>query len=466
MGLRFDPVGGGQFKQAAQQLIDIENQSLKPFNARKAKEEARLKLFGEFKSKFNALQKSVLEIATPRNLLEYKVDLGDGSSLASASIDKEKIHPGQYSIQVDTLATRGSLLSSGLSDPAENLLGDGIILITTDDGSSLELSIPAEQSSLNSIAQLINQDASSPVRASVIKDQTETEAPWRLILSGKKEGSQNKIDTIQLEFLDSTSDFRIEEEKEAKNALISIDGLPIELESNEIKDLVPGLNLQLKQARPEQPFTLSVTQDTPKISAKIKPIIENLNQILQFIVKQNTIDEKSDTSVTFAGDTSLQNLEYRLRNLIHGQFIVSGSSGSEPKIIRVSDLGIQFDKTGSINFNEDKLNQELEKNYATVSEFLSGPTGFAATLKELVNGYNQGVTGILSIKEKGIRDRIKDIDDQIERKERAIEQKKAEITGRFSRLEGTLANLQKQQQYLSSSLPGAGGGNMISQLLG
>ena len=51
MGLRFDPIGGGQFKQAVKAIMEAEAQPLKTLEARKGKEESKMKLFQDFKTK-------------------------------------------------------------------------------------------------------------------------------------------------------------------------------------------------------------------------------------------------------------------------------------------------------------------------------------------------------------------------------------------------------------------------------
>ena len=67
MGLRFDPVGGGQFKQAIKQIMEAESQPLKQLEARKAREETRLKLFQEFKGKFSGVDKALAELTDIRD---------------------------------------------------------------------------------------------------------------------------------------------------------------------------------------------------------------------------------------------------------------------------------------------------------------------------------------------------------------------------------------------------------------
>ena len=466
MGLRFDPVGGGQFKQAAQTLIDIESQPLKSLGARKTKEETRLKLFQDFKTKFSGFDKLLDEISSYRKFRELKADLGDGTNLATVLIDKDKAEPGQYSIQIDQLATRSSIITNGFESAEAPVMGVGFITMQGQNGGSTDIYIDDENSSLKGIAQVINQAVDASVRASVIKDSSDEEAPWKLILTGKKEGKDSQIEFPEFYFLDSKIDFYADDSKDANNASVLIDGLPIELESNDVGDFVPGLNLHLKQARPDQPFTLTVSEDTLKVGAKVKTVVDQINQILQFIIKQNTVDAHSDTSATFAGDTSLQNIEYRIRNALQTGFLIGSPEADDPQVIHLSAIGIQFDKAGTLTFNEEKFNKALDKNFSRVSQVIAGPDGFAVEMRALIEGYTRSAGGILTVKEQGLRARIKEIDDQIDRKERNIEQKKVAITERFARLEGTLANLQKQQQYLSASLPGAGSGSMISQLLG
>lgn len=466
MGLRFDPVGGGQFKQAVQQIIEAESQPIKALNAKKAKEDARLKLFGEFKSKFTNLSKALSELTSFRKFRELKVDMGDGASLASVTLDKERAEPGQYSIEITQLAARTSAISNGFENPDEPSLGIGFVTMDLPEGGTAEIYVDDKNSSLRGVASLINKNSAFPVRASVIKDAADPDNPWKMILTGKKDGKANQINFPEFYFLDGDQDFYIEDDKEAENAQVALDGFPVELESNDLPEFLPGVNLHLKQARPDLPFTLTISEDYQKIGGKIKGLVDQLNQILQFINKQNQIDDTTDTSTTFAGDTGLQTIEYQLRNYVHVGYPTLDAKTGEPKAVNLSQYGIEFDKTGQIQFKEDRFTKAVEQNFDEVADVLTGPIGFANQLQRLFENYTRSSNGVLPIKERAIRDRIKNIDDQIDQKNRYLDKRKQDITDKFSRLESTLGNLQRQQQYLSAALPGGGGGNMVSQLLG
>lgn len=465
MGLRFDPIGGGQFKEAVKQIMEAESQPLKQLQTRKAREEARMKLFQEFKSKFSGLDKSLSELNNFKKFRELKVDMGDGTSLASVTMDKELAQPGVYQIEINELAARTSAMSNGFTDPDAPVLGMGFITMESPKG-SLEIFVDEKSSSLRGLADKINSEKDSPIRAAVIKDAADVETPWRLIMTAKNEGAQNQLEFPDFYFLDGDKDFFIQDDKAAKNAYIKMDGFPIEIEGNDVKDFLPGVNLHLKQARPDQAFTISITEDTAKISGKVKGLVDEINKVLKFIVEQNTVDEKTDTRTTFAGDTGLQSIEFRLRNLMHEAFPVGEPGQDSFRLVFLNQIGVEFDKTGQLTFKEEKFQKALEGDFNGVSEAITGEMGFAAQMRQVMSEYTRAGTGTLAIRETGIRTRIKAVDDQIDTKTRNLERKQQALVEKFARLEGSLGNLQRQQQYISSAMPTGGGGNLVSQLLG
>jgi flagellar hook-associated protein 2 len=465
VGLRFDPVGGGQFKQAVQQLIEVEKQPLKGLEARKGVEESKMKLFQDFKGRFSGLNKILNDFTDFRKFRELKVDLGDGTTLMSVSVDKDKAEPGTYQIQINELAERSSIISNAFPDPDEKVLGVGYITLYSANGDKHQVFVDEKSSSLRGVAALLNRQDDAPVRASVIQDAADPENQWKLLLSAKKSGADEGIEFPEFYFVDGSRDFYTEDYHDAQNALLYIDGFPVETNGNQVADFLSGVSVELKGAQPEKPFTLKITEDYAKVSGKVKSLVDEANKILEFINKQNQIDQSSDTRSTFAGDTSLQNIEFQLRNLVHEPMLVLDADGEVVKSYRMNQLGVEFEKTGLLTFKEEKFTKALERDFEGVGQAITGEAGFGAGLKRFLDGYTRGATGLLATREQGIRTRIKEIDNQIDMKNRQIDRKIQSITDTFSKLQSTIGSMQRQQQYLSSSL-GGGGGNMIGQLLG
>ncbi len=465
MGLRFDPMGGGQFKQALNAIIEAEKVPIKSLEKRKQTEESRLKLFGEFKGKFTGLQTALDSMIGFNKFKELKAELGTGSTIMDVSIDKEKANVGSWEVEVKELAERSSMISNGFSDPNKKVLGVGFVTLDLEGGESQDIYVAEDDSSLYGLAAKINAVPESVVKATVLKDMTDPDRPYRLVVTSKKDGLENEISFPQLYFVDGEEDFYIDSDKSSKNALLAVDGFDIELGSNQVPDFLQGVGVQLKQAKPGEKFTFNVKADFVKITDKVKKVVEGVNGILDFINKQNQVNESTDTKSTFAGDTSLQNIEFRLRNLMHEGYAGHLSSEEKFTVFQLGDLGIEFDKKGSISFKEDKFNKMLEKDFEGIAEAISGEKGFISQLKTVMEGYSAPGTGILYARERGIQQRIKTIDDNIANKERNLEKKQESLTQQFSRLQGALSGMQKQQQYLTATL-GNGGGGGIQSLLG
>jgi flagellar hook-associated protein 2 len=466
MGLRFDPVGGGQFKQAVKQIIEAESQPIKQLENRKKTEESRLKLFQEFKGKFSGIQKALQDLSGFSKFRELKVELGDAADFITVTVDKDRAPTGTYSLEVEQLAARTAVMTTGYESPDESQFGLGFITMNLPDGTTSEIYIEEENASLNGIARMINGDEKSPIRASVIKDASSPDAPWKLLLSAKNPGEKNQIEFPQFYFMDGKKDLDLEQDQPATNAVIKLDGIPIELENNLATDFLTGVNLTLKQARPGRPLSFTISEDQQKIAGKVKTMVDQLNSILEFITKQNTVDAKTDTRSTFAGDTGLQTIEYRIRNLLHEGFPVGVPNSDEFRLVFTNEIGIEFDKGGQLQFKEDKFKKFLEKDYNAIAEAITGPMGMAVQMKAAIESFTAPNTGFLSTREVGIRNRIKEFDRQIDDKQKAIERRQQSLTDQFSRLEATLGSLQRQSQYLAASMPAGGAAGSIASLLG
>jgi flagellar hook-associated protein 2 len=466
VGLRFDS-SGGQFNSAIKQIMDAERQPVKQLEGRKGKEETRLKLFGEFKGKFTGFDNTLAQFSNFNRFKEYKVDLGDGATQAAVTIEKEKVQPGSYSIEIAKLANSSSIISNGFEDADKPILGTGYVTVQNSSGEKEEIYVGGKSASLRGVANLINSKSDSSIRASVIKDSTDPEEPWRLIVTAKKDGLDDEVFFPEFYFLDGEKDLRVERDNEASNAVIKVDGFEIEADGNKIPDFLTGVTLDLKQAKEGQAFTLNITEDIGKVAGKVKGLTDQINGILEFINKQNQVDDKSDSSTGFAGDTSLQTIEYRIRNLLHEGFPVwdNKNDPDTPRFVHLNQIGIEFDKKGMLSFKEEKFTKALERDFNGIGEAISGDHGFAIQLRQVMANYTRPGNGLLAMRENGMKGRIAKIDRDIEVKERGLERKKEMLTQKFSRLQSTLSGMQQQQQYMQASM-GGGGGNLISQLMG
>ena len=80
--------------------------------------------------------------------------------------------------------------------------------------------------------------------------------------------------------------------------------------------------------------------------------------------------------------------------------------------------------------------------------------GVARRLSDSLGSITDKFEGTLTNRGRAIDDTIEDLGDQVVNMERRIEQKRLNLVGRFASLEGTIANLQSQGNFLSGQLAG------------
>jgi len=445
------PVGGGKFRQFVKEIISAERQPIKMIENRKAKEQERLKLMQEFVGKVKKLPEVYKDLESFKKFRELKADWPAKDQL-DVTLDKDVAEAGEYQLEVTQLAGRHSMISDGYESP-EDEIGTGYFSYETADGESKSVWLSSESNTLQSLVRAINNERGMGVQASLINDGSGDDRPWRLIVHAKKSGIDNDVNYPDFYFVDG--DFRLTQadERLAQNAIVKFNGFEIMSQSNKF-EILPGVTIDLKEAKEDYEFNLTITEDVAKITGKVKALVDGINGVLEFVNKQNKLDASSDTTKTLGGDTALFTIESRLRRLAFQSFGVDPDD--EEKMLHLSDLGIQFEKTGMLEFKEDKFKKMINTNFDQIANFFTSDQSFIQQIKAVTDGFLRPETGAVTSREKGIRDRIKRMDEEISRKEERLTKREAQLKRQFSQLEGLMGSMQSQQNYLQQALGSPG----------
>jgi len=337
--------------------------------------------------------------ANARALRELKVDTNN--DIIGVTTDKNKTVPGSYQFEVTSLAQKSSAMSTGFEDKDESYVGVGFIRFTMPDGESKDIYVDSDNASLSGIAKMINKNSDLGVTANVINDGSGTDTPWRLVLSLNKTGDDSAVDFPYFYFIDGDQDFQLEFQREAHDAKIKLDGFEIEAPENKIKDLIPGVTIDLKKAKPGEEFSINITEDVDAVGAKVSDLVTKLNAVLKFIKEQNSIDEKTDTSRTLGGDIMLTTLQGRIHSAVFKD--VQTDTGYH----RVSELGLTFNREGMLDFDQKKFSAAISKDYNMVSQILTGTfteegksDGFMDNLNGTVNTVLRMPDGLIQSRKK------------------------------------------------------------------
>lgn len=441
-GIRVNGLASGLPPNLVDQVIEAERMPVKQMQEKKTKIEDKVKLVGDLETKINDIGKNLSSIMGRKGFVDKKFNSGF-PDIISGTLDPEVADPGEWSLEVIQLATKPSVSSNGFPDKNETTMGAGYIRFIDTEGEQREVYIDEDSSTLEKVAEKIN-NSSSGVRATVVNDRSDKVDSFKLELSGLKTGDDNEIEFPVVYLLDGKQDFQFVENNKAKNAIYKLDGHEYESDSNMITDLLPGVTLDLKQAKPGQPIRLNVSENYDMISDKMKVFVDSYNAALGFIQGQSKLTDTKDGKPRLGplgGDGMLRTTESRLRS------IIQTPQYTDSDIQRVIELGIEFNKNGSLEFNQDKFKKILTSDPMRVVKFLRGnlvDVGFIPQMNRNLKMLTDPGAGIVGSRKKNFQDRANQIDKSIERKEKHLEKREDQLRKQFSDMETAMSKIQGQ----------------------
>lgn len=231
-------------------LTIAEKKRLNPITQQQSDNNARLTAYGTLKSALEKFQTA--------NTALNKPELFRSSNVTSSSEDlkvttEAGAAPGIYTISVTQLAQAQSLSSSSVASSKE-ALGDGsatrtIKIEQPGRKEPLEIKLSQDKTTLDDISKAIN-DSDSGISASIVKVK---DGEFKLVLTAA-EGMDSKM-TISVDgdsklndllaYDSTTGTGKMTELVKAQNAQLTMNGIPIERQSNKVTDAPQGVTLEL-----------------------------------------------------------------------------------------------------------------------------------------------------------------------------------------------------------------------------
>ncbi|MGZ3723362.1 MAG: flagellar filament capping protein FliD, partial [Bdellovibrionales bacterium] len=338
MPISFGGMGSGLPPNIVDQLMEVEKIPVKNIEKSKGKQENRLKLVTELETKLGAITGSIGGLASAHGFTDMKLNSGD-ANVVQGAVDPNAAVSGNWNIEVEELAQKAAAITNGFPDKDKTQVGVGYFRFDTPEGSK-EVYINGSNNTLEGVANAITHSGLG-VKASVLNDRSNPDAPFKLMVTGDDVGGDHQISYPTLYFLDGDQDLYFDEQREAKNGKVKVDGFSFEVGDNKVTDVIPGVTLDLKQATPGRTVNVSVKEDKEVVTGKVKTFVDAVNGVLSFVQSQNALSEKTDTTQTLGGDSLLRSVENRIRSLVQNPQMGTGGP-----INRLNQIGIVFNRSG------------------------------------------------------------------------------------------------------------------------
>ncbi|AYY81054.1 MULTISPECIES: flagellar filament capping protein FliD [Proteus] len=446
-------VGSGMpLNQTLAQLEAAENKRLEPLDKQMKSYEAKITAYGKIRGQLDKLQKASEDLKKFDKIVATKVD--DEFDAFKVTTDG-KASIGNYTVSIKELAHAQTLKSRAVNDvkiPIGKTLGEGnnrtLVITQPGEEKPLRIELTDDQTSMIELRDAINKKEGN-VSATIVKAK---DGVNHLVLTSRKEGTESEM-TIKVEGDDELNNFisyssssktgAMQEIVEANNAKLTINGIEIERQTNEIKDAPEGIILNLKKTtfdnkdKTDKPEIVTVARNIEPMKKAIQAWTDaynELNSTYKSLTKYTQVDKGETASKdngVLLGDTTSRMIMSELKS-----FVTSSQNTSD--LDTLNKMGIKFKVDGSLDIDSKKLDEALKEKPANVKEFFMGDgkeTGFGTQTYNYLKKTLQSNDGTLDIATDGVKKRKKTLDSQIKNTERNIAATMERYKNQFQQLD-------------------------------
>ena len=370
------------------QLMTVEQQPITKLNAQEASYQAKLSAYGTISGALSNFQSAITILSSSVRAQALSATASDPTTLTATASGTAAA--GTYGIDISALAQAqrlvavwqtsqttaiGSGVSTTLTFDAGTISGgtfntttgtySGAIFTSNGNGTKT-VTINSTNNTLQGIRDAIN-GANIGVTASIINDGSAT--PYRLALSSNSSGVANSMkisvagDATLSTLLsqDPAAVQNLSQTTAAQNSAFKINGVSLSKASNTVTDAISGVTLNLSKITTST-TNLTIASDNSSVTNALTGFVKAYNDLSKSLKNVSSYNAATKQGAILQGDATVRTIQTQLRSILSST--VSGAAGS---LTTLSQVGVSFQKDGTLALDSTKLSSALASGFNNVA---------------------------------------------------------------------------------------------------
>lgn len=447
-------------------LMTVEQLPLTLLNQQEAGLQAELSNLGSVKGSLSSLQSAAQTLASA-STAAYGATVSDSSFLAATADGASAA--GSYSVSISKLAQAQKLVSaspgsastsaaigtgasttltftlgtiSSVLGPTGGKYSDAIFTADATK-TAVTVTIGNTNNTLAGIRDAINA-ANAGVTATIINDGSGN--PYRLSLTSNTTGAASSLqlsvggDATIAGLLgydpNSPTGQKLSETQTAQSAQLTVDGINITSATNLVAGAIQGVTLNLAKAPTASPVTVTVQRNNSNLISALSALVNAYNDT------NKTIGTATAKGAPMQGDWGVLRLENQVRSILGSTQNTGGA------YTNLTQLGISFQKDGSLTLDSNTLNTALSANVGNVSNLA---TAIGTAISSAANNM-LGTAGPIASETDGINRTITDIGNRRTTLQARINATQQRYQTQFSALDALISSMNQTSAFLTQQL--------------
>ncbi|RCL27407.1 flagellar hook protein FliD [Pseudomonas sp. AFG_SD02_1510_Pfu_092] len=361
---------------------------------------------------------------------------------------------GSYDIVVDKLATGSKVASQQFAGGASSAITAGKLTISQG-GKTYDLDV-ASGATLQSVRDQINKEMSANgISANIINE----EGGSRLVLSSTTTGAGSDISLSGIPELtiDGTTQMSGTGAgyitAKAQDAELTIDGLKVKSASNTLDSAISGMTLELTGVSAKAggatgtPTAVTVAADNEGLKKSVQSFVDAYNTLQKAITSLTSTSRTDDDKLVLGPLTN----DPTTRSLLGDVRKVLSEVGAGDQLTTLSQLGINTQKDGTLEFNSSKFTSAMndKKLGPEVQELFTGTDGIFERMNKAIDPYNK-TDGSLATRKSNLDKAVSELASQQAALDRRTESLTESLTKKYVALDTALGKMKAQADQITS----------------
>jgi len=354
--------------------------------------------------------------------------------------------PGSYQIFIEQLAQSHQLATQLPAGNTQDSLVPNIGEITFEmngENFSVDLGSAIDADAELDYMGLITRINADPDNMGISASLVRTNGSIQMLLTSQESGEKNQIKvsshTNNLAFNRSMNSTNMTELVKNSDSVAWLgeqnSGIRLQSDSNTLSGVIDGVDIELEEVHElgDAPVTLDIGSDRDATNESMQEFVDKYNAVLAGIKKFSRPGSESEERGVLASDPVSKGIVSSLRPIMQQSF--SGTSTSE--------LGLEFDRSGNMTFDSDKLAKFQETSTVNIDEIFRGEGMLLSQMEDKLDVYSNSSTGSLKSQLESIDSQKDRANDKLETLDRKYEMYYARYLKQFSALSGLEAKMAK-----------------------
>src|SRR3989339_170514 len=388
---------------------------------------AKLSAYGQLSNVLSALQTASEALAKPELFTAVKASSSDSAVVTATATASAS--SGVYALNVTQLSQAQSVAAVGVASTSTAIGAAVTSTLTLDFGTisgatvdpvtgkytgatftpdasrtATSITLDSSNNTLAGIRDAINANADMGVTAAIVNDGSAS--PNRLVLTSKLSGETSSMriavagDANLASLLNhdpaGLPAAQLQQTVAAQNSQLTVNGIAVTSTNNSVVDAAQGVTMTLSKVGTS---TLTVQDDTASVESAVNNFVKAYNSLQSVATTLSAYDADKASGGALLGDSVLRNIQVGIRSALTSAQADDGSG-----LTMLSNIGVSFQKDGTLVTDATKLKAALSSNLSGVANLFAGSAGvggYGTQMAALITGYTD-TDGTLSSATKGI----------------------------------------------------------------